>query len=127
MYKLTNSTTIIRTTDGASIPNDPANNDYAEYLLWLAVPGNVPTPADPVIPAPDGPAFTQAIKTGLGGIIAANVLATKYPLLSPAIALQNWPDVQALIIDANTNLVINSTQYAAIKTAAAAHNIPITL
>lgn len=49
-YKLTDSTFIIR-ADGAYIPLDPANMDYAAYLAWLAA-GNTPDPADP-IPAPN--------------------------------------------------------------------------
>ena len=38
---------IKRLADNASIPFDPANTDYAEYLEWLAE-GNEPLPADPV-------------------------------------------------------------------------------
>jgi hypothetical protein len=40
-YQLTTGTSIIRTTDGAIIPNDPANSDYQEYVQWKSS-GNTP-------------------------------------------------------------------------------------
>jgi hypothetical protein len=43
--KLDNSQVLIRTTDGAFIPFDPANTDYQEFLAWCEQ-GNTPLPAD---------------------------------------------------------------------------------
>lgn len=49
-YQLTLVDVIIRTSDGASIPNDPANRDFVEYQAWLKN-GNKPGPA-PAIEEP---------------------------------------------------------------------------
>ena len=45
MYKLLQNSTSILRNDGASIPTDPQNTDFAEYTRWLSE-GNTPEPAD---------------------------------------------------------------------------------
>jgi hypothetical protein len=50
-YQLAASDTVIRTSDGAFIPNDPDNRDRQEYERWLA-DGGVP---DPYVPPPEPP------------------------------------------------------------------------
>ena len=76
MYKLNqNSSNITRLEDGASIPDDVQNKDYAYYLEWLAE-GNTPEAADPIpepVPAPTlveqimaSPNDLAALKAALG-------------------------------------------------------------
>ena len=48
-YRLTDSAIVIRTTDGACIPDDPRNRDRIEYEAWLDA-GGVP---DPYVPPPE--------------------------------------------------------------------------
>jgi hypothetical protein len=45
MFGQSEPSCVIRATDGACIPFDPANTDYQEYLKWVAE-GNEPLPAD---------------------------------------------------------------------------------
>jgi len=60
-YQLTNSDIILRLEDNASIPPDPANRDYREYLDWIDA-GNEPEPAPvPPVPGPDYLAFWDAL------------------------------------------------------------------
>jgi hypothetical protein len=44
-HPLFDEVSVIRTSDGACIPFDPANTDYQAYLKWVAE-GNTPLPAE---------------------------------------------------------------------------------
>lgn len=69
-YKLPpgDDTSRILRVDGATIPNDPENADWAAYQAWLS-DGNAPDPADPepVVYAPlTRQAFFRTLFTELG-------------------------------------------------------------
>lgn len=59
-YQLTATDVVVRTEDGASIPNDPANRDRVEYDKWLA-DGGVPDPYVPPEPVPPDPTTGQTV------------------------------------------------------------------
>jgi hypothetical protein len=63
-YQLTQGDTILRTTDGAFIPPDPANTDYAAYLAWLEE-GNEPEPAPEPEPVLEPTAAEKLAAAGL--------------------------------------------------------------
>ena len=60
-YQLTaTDASVIRTEDGACIPNDPANRDWVEYQDWLD-DGGVPDPYVEPEPVPPEPTEAQLI------------------------------------------------------------------
>jgi hypothetical protein len=71
-YQLTTGDTILRTTDGAFIPPNSANTDYAAYLEWVEA-GNMPEPA-PMIAPPEPPApLTTEQKLEAAGLTVAEL------------------------------------------------------
>ena len=71
MYKISTFDSIIRLADHSSIPLDPRNRDYQDYLAWVAE-GNTPLPVDP--PPPPPPPSVTALQ-GMRAIAATGLVA----------------------------------------------------
>lgn len=102
-YKLLRSGAILRNADGASIPADSANTDYAAYLDWV-VAGGVADPADP--PSKDeinGPILAQIEALDVKRVRPAAEIAQ-------AIATGGTPDSFSV-----NRLVVLSDQIAALR------------
>lgn len=85
---------------------------------------------DPALIPPalaDGPAFIAAVMAVFGTPARIKEVWVKQPVWYPSAEKGNWPFVQAFTADALASGDITQAEYDAIKAAAAAHHIPITL
>jgi hypothetical protein len=88
MYRLTQTECILRLADGAHIPPDPGNRDYAAYLAWIGA-GNTAGPYEPPPPrVPDRVSMRQARRAlrvaGLLPAIEAAINAMSEPARTDA-------------------------------------------
>jgi hypothetical protein len=112
-YQLTaTDAAVIRTSDGASIPNDPANRDWVEYQQWLE-DGGVPDPYVPPEPVPPEPTAEQEAARANqrldDGVAAAVASLPPTRALTPAILMPACSGYSsaAQTIPANTPTKIN--------------------
>jgi hypothetical protein len=108
MYKLTHFGAVLRIADGATIPRDPNNADYAAFLSWEAA-GNTPLPADPPpkLPAPVVSRFQARAALHLAGRLADVQTLMDQPGTDPLAKLA-WSDAQEFHRDSPTVLSMAS-------------------
>ena len=105
---------IIRQSDGAIIPLDPENTDYATYLQWLSA-GNTPD-AEPVVP-PGVPQIVTMRQARLA-LLGAGLL----PMVDAAIAALPSPQREAALIEWDYSSEVHRNR-AFVLTLAAALNL----
>lgn len=99
--------TILRVSDQAYVPTDPANRDYQEYLAWEEEPGNDIAPPDPL---PDPPAPVQDANARIdAGAQAAVETYQAAPMPPPAEATPagvqgGLPEIEARLARLETTL-----------------------
>lgn len=94
---------IRRLADGACIPLDPANRDYAEFLAWEAA-GNTAAEPDPVpVPVPAIVTRFQAKAALLNAGLLAQVETLMADPATPAITRLAW--VEALSFERSSPTV----------------------
>jgi len=74
MYRLTQGSYIQRLSDGAMIPADPTNRDYADYLAWVAA-GGVAEPYTPTAAESNAPILAQLDALDAKSVRAARAVA----------------------------------------------------
>jgi hypothetical protein len=128
MYQLTSADHIRRLADNATIPNDPGNRDYREYLAWIEA-GNEPLPPDPVpVVVPQTVSMAQArlalIGAGLFTAIDAGLKALPEPQRTTALTAWEYaPNVSrngALVTTLGSQFGLTEKQLDDLFTAAAA-------
>lgn len=100
LYQLTSGTSVLRTTDGAMIPNDSSNRDRAAFNAWVTS-GNTPDPISTASVADQAAALlAQKIAAGIA------ITSTGTPAISATYALDalTLSQVQSVAQDAGSGL-----------------------
>lgn len=75
---------VVRTTDGAQIPNDPRNRDWSDYTAWLKA-GGVPDPQPVPVKVVDPVAAYLVALGDKTGTVAPDVLKDSAGVLTVAV------------------------------------------